>query len=228
MVPIQRPICLLGAHVIRSLSASAIIGIVIAGAVPLIFLLFFIYLFRRRRAEQPAYSPIDRFTSLNVTAATETLTTEEFYEARSTMQQTPSTRSLRQEYSPEVAATQPNDPMYASVEDRDQMVYLRNIFHFKSAHCIYTLLKQVEVLAVPLISDGKYRLGLVSSPHLQPPPPGAGRAAPTGDSQPVASTSSTATIQSVPNHQQINRQGAQNISSTTSVNTDTPPPQYQT
>lgn len=129
MVPIQRPICLLGAHVIRSLSAGAIIGIVVAGAVPLIFLLFFIYLFRRRRAEQPAYNPIDRFTSLNVTAATETLTTEEFYEARSTMQhQMPSTRSLRQEYSPGVAATQPNDPMYASVEDRDQMVYFRNIF----------------------------------------------------------------------------------------------------
>ncbi len=184
----------------------------------LILLLYFIYLRRRRRSKKPVYKPIDRFAT-----ATEALSPDVIHEARTTvLHPIPSTRSPRQEdLSPRMVARQPTYSMYAPVEDQDEMV---STFHlnFTCAYCIYTLPKQVEILTLPLAPDGKCRLDLVSTL-----PPGAGRAALPGNSQPIASTS-TATIQNVPNHQQINEQEAQITSSAVSVNTEIPPPQYQT
>ena len=132
-------IWLLCINVVRSLSAGAVVGIVAAvGA--LILLLFFIYLRRRRRAKQPAYKPINGFT--NGYAETP-LTPEAIQEARASTQHLipspqPSMGSLRQEYSTGMVTTQATHSLYASVEDRNHMVWFRSSFDPTCTRRIYT------------------------------------------------------------------------------------------
>lgn len=128
-------ICLHGVDVIHRLSAGAVIGIVVGGVAALILLLFFIDLRRRRRAKQPTYKLINGFTSIS---GAEPLTPEAIHEARASTQHLipsphPSMGSLRQEYSPGMVGTQATYSMYASIEDPNQMVWLRMVLHFTNA-----------------------------------------------------------------------------------------------